>query len=144
MYKTKIVYFYYVSIEINVFFFKYLIIYPLSMYNYHATTIFLLWILHIQKLCQNFWKLNFQFPSQVYFIKLCILQQVVFIEWFFFSKVLNVHLYILTKRKPNDNFLKSLTHHMTHHVILTWIIICSMTFLVTHHVWVMHINLCKK
>jgi hypothetical protein len=50
---------------------KYLFIYLFSMYNYYATTILLPWILHTYKLYQNFWKLKFQFCSQVYFFKLC-------------------------------------------------------------------------
>jgi hypothetical protein len=83
---------------------KYLLTYLFSMY--YETIIFLLWILYIHKLCQNLWKLNFHFLSQVYFIKLFTLKKSYFNKMKVFSKVLNTHLYI--KQNETKYFFKKI------------------------------------
>jgi hypothetical protein len=49
-----------ISIHISIF----------LMYNYYAITIFLPWILHIHKLCQNFWTSIFQYFFTSLFYKI--------------------------------------------------------------------------
>jgi hypothetical protein len=111
---------------------KYLLTYPLFMYNCYATNIFLPWILHIHKLYQNRWKLNFQFLSKNHFIQLSIFKTSYSYQVKVFPKVPNQ----ATKRKLNKKF-----HKILH---ITCKLICNMIFLVNHHVQVMHMNVCKK
>jgi hypothetical protein len=79
-------------------FHKYLFTYLFSMYNYYVTTILLSWILHTCKLCQNLWKLNFQFPSQIYFMKIFILTRNYSYQVKVFPNITNTHLYTNQKK----------------------------------------------
>jgi len=101
---------------------KYLLTYLFSMYSYYAMTILLPWILHTYKLCQNLWKLNFQFFSQVYFIKISTLIKV-FLSNEGVFKIPNTHIYI------NEDFLKSYTKPCDS----TCTLICNIIFLTIHH-----------
>jgi hypothetical protein len=82
---------------------KYLLSYLFSMYNYYVITILLSWIIHIHKQCENLWKLIFQFPSQVYFIKLSIFTTSCLHQMNVFSKVPNTYLYTKQKEIKEKN-----------------------------------------
>jgi hypothetical protein len=101
-------YFYYIAI--NVYVFLSTNIYSFILYNYYATTILLIWILHTYKLCQSFWRLIFQFFSQVYSIKLFTFT-CYFYQMKMFSKASNNHLYTKQKETKFKKFSKFYTSH---------------------------------
>ncbi len=118
---------------------KYVFIYLFSMYNYYVITIFLSWILHTYKLCQNLWKLNFQFSSQFYFMFKFTLITSRFYQMKVFSKVSNTHLYINPKKKKKffyKFYIESCDSTCT--------LIYKIIYLTNHHVWVMQFNFSKN
>jgi len=49
--------------------------------------------------------------------------------------------YILTKKKLHNKFFEVL--HITWLMYSTWTLICNMIFVMSHQLWIMHINFCK-
>jgi hypothetical protein len=117
---------------------KYLLSYLFFIYDYYATTSFLLWILHIRKLCQNLWKLIFQLFSQVYFIKLCTFTTSYSYQVKVFPKVPNTHLY--TKQKETKQKFPIILHKICTPCDLACTLIYTKIFLVSHHFFVMHMG----
>jgi hypothetical protein len=128
---------------------KYLFTYVCFMYNYYVTIIFLPWILNTHKLCQNFRKLLF-FNS-------------------FHKFILNSYNKMLSSSKDDSKgfkysfIYKKKLNKKIHKVLhITWLFSCVRTFFLwvtilesckliciknifmSHHLWTIHFNLCKK
>ncbi len=112
-YKIKTMYVYYIAIEIYVFVYTNIFssFYFFVLLLCHA--IFLPWISHNHKLCQNLCRFKFQFLSQFYFIKFCTHTTTCSLQVKVFPKVTNIHFYI-NQKKLNKKNLKIYTSHDSH------------------------------